>query len=116
MGPRIVDERLDFGRSLPFQPMEANHDIRHLDARVVDIVLHFDRTPRRPEHPYESVSQDRVAQMADMRGLIGIDVGVLDDDLVTFSSRGKVQSAQQSMSVVTAVEPNVQVAIAGNLN
>ncbi len=60
---------------------EPDHHVGHLHAGVVDVVLHLDGAAARAQHAHERVAQDRVAQMADVRGLVGIDVGVLDDDL-----------------------------------
>ena len=62
--------------------MKGRHDIRHLDAGVVDVVLHLDPFAERAQHAHERIAERGVAQVADVRGLVGIDVGVLDDDLL----------------------------------
>ena len=60
--------------------MEADHDVGHLNAGIVDVVLYFYRCDPPAQHAHESVAQNRISQMADMRGFVGINIGVLDDD------------------------------------
>ena len=78
--------------------MKARHHVGHLHAGVVDVILHFDRPAARAQHAHEGVAQDGVAQMADMRGLVGIDVGVLDDDLARDRLAGFVRVLQHARS------------------
>ena len=61
---------------------EADDDVGHLNAEIVDVVLHFDRRAAEPEHAHERVAERRVAQMADVRRLVRVDRRVLDDGLV----------------------------------
>ena len=52
-----------------------------------------------------------------MGGLVGIDVGVLDDDLLAGDEGpGSAFAAQQRGAVGAAVEPDVDVAVAGHLH
>ena len=62
---------------LSLQMQKPHHHIRHLHAGVVDVVLHHHLLPRRPQQPHKRVAQNRIAQMPDMRRLVGIDAGVL---------------------------------------
>ena len=48
--------------------------------------------------------------------LIGIDIGVLDDDLFARTRGGFALAAQQSRAVRSAIEANVDVAIAGHFH
>ena len=57
---------------------EADHHIGHLHAGVVDVVLHVDFLPGGAQQADKRVAQNCVAQVADVRGLVGIDAGVLD--------------------------------------
>ena len=61
--------------------LEPDHHIGHLHPRIIDIVLHFHGAPCTPQQPHERIAQRGVAQMPDVRSLIGIDVGVFDDAL-----------------------------------
>ena len=80
--PDIVDRLL-----LEF--LEADDDVGDLNAHVVDVVLHFDRRAAKPEHPHQRVAERGVAQVADVRGLVGIDGRVLDDRF--FQSAGRLR-------------------------
>jgi hypothetical protein len=74
---------------------KADHHIRHLHAGVVDVVLHVDHVPCRTKQAHKGVAENRVAQMADVRGLVGIDGCVLHDDanaaggLLKFPNEGR---------------------------
>jgi len=60
--------------------LKRDDHIGHLHARIVDVVLHGDVASCVPKQANHGVSKDRVAQMPDVRGLIGIDAGVLNND------------------------------------
>ena len=94
--------------------MEADHDIGHLHAGVVDVVLHLDAVAEGAQHAHERVAQRGVAQVADVRRLVGIDVGVLDDDLFAGGRRGCGIAAQERSAIRAAVEPDIDVAVAGH--
>ncbi len=94
------------------QPFEPNHYVGHLHARVVDVILHLHGPAVRAQHADERVAQHRVAQMADVRGLVRIDIGVLDDDLAGNRLAGFVRCVQHGVTVRAAVQPHVDVAVA----
>src|SRR5579875_532498 len=71
----------DSGQRKPLQMHQSDHDIRHLDARVVDVVLHVDLLSGGAQQAHEGVAEDSVAQMANVGGLVGIDSGVLDQSV-----------------------------------
>ncbi len=58
-------------------------------------ILHLHGPAARAQHAHERVAQHRVAQMADVGGLVGIDVGVLDDDLAGDRLAGLFAGAMQ---------------------
>src|ERR1700739_4891277 len=60
---------------------KAENYVRDLDAGVVDVVLNLDVPAGVAEEGHESVAQHRVAQVADVRGFVRVDGGVLDDRL-----------------------------------
>ena len=74
---RLLGELADFIVRALFEMHEANHHIGDLHAGVINIVLHRDLGAAGPQQTDEGVSQDGVAQMADVRRLVGIDAGVL---------------------------------------
>ena len=66
------------GQRFAFQMQKSHHHIGHLHAGVVDVVLHIDFLPGGAQQAHKRVAQNGVAQVADVRGLVGIDAGVLD--------------------------------------
>src|SRR5205085_194848 len=60
---------------------EADHHIGDLHAGVVYVVVNFDLRAGRTQGADEGVAEHGVAQVADVRGLVRIDVRVLDDGL-----------------------------------
>src|ERR1035438_4388155 len=59
---------------------EPDHDIGNLHPSVVDVVLNIDCVPSRSQQADESVAEDGVSQMPNVRSLVGIDSGVLNQD------------------------------------
>src|SRR5690349_18581290 len=96
---------------------ETDDDVGHLDAGIVDVVLNFNVPSGGAQHANEGIAENGVAQVADVRGLVGIDVGVLDNHLafVMFRIFG-LGGGEQRRSVVAAVQTNVQVSVAGDLD
>ncbi len=58
---------------------EAEDYVGDLHAGVVDVILDFDQAAGVTQEAREGVAQDRVANVADVRGFVWIDAGVLDD-------------------------------------
>ena len=76
---------------------EADDDVGHLHAGVVDVVLHFDRVAAEAQHAHERVAERRVAKVADVRRLVRVDRGVLDDGLFGAGRRaGQASPARPS--------------------
>ena len=75
--------------------LETHHHVGHLHAGVVDVVLHFDVAAGGAQHADEGVAQDGVAQVPDVRGFVGIDVGVLDDDLFRLDGGSQRLASEQ---------------------
>ena len=69
---------------------KRHHDVGHLHAGIVDVILHFHRAAGGAQHAHERIAQNGVAQVSDVRGFVGIDVGVLDDDLVAIFAASTV--------------------------
>ena len=99
---------------------ETENYVRDLHAGVVNVVLHFDAAAGVTQDAAERVAEDGVAQMADVRGLVGIDAGVLDHHL------GRVRRGDGGAFVAGffaggaekcgAVEEEIQVAAAGDFD
>src|SRR6202046_87856 len=72
-------ESFHFGQRFLFEMEEAEDYVCHLDAGIVDVILDFDTAAGVTEQPCESVAQDCVANVSDMRRFVWIDASVLDD-------------------------------------
>ena len=83
--PAGVVEGLGQSRDLvarqPLQVDEGDHHVGQLDAGVVDVVLDLYRVAEAAQGADQDVAQNGVPQVADVGRLVGVDVGVLDDDL-----------------------------------
>ena len=73
--------RAHAGEVLALELAEADGDVGDLDAGVVDVVLDLDLAAEIAEQPAERVAERGVAEVADVRGLVRVDGGVLDDGL-----------------------------------
>ncbi len=71
-----------------FELHQAEDDVHDLHAGIVEVVLDFDGLALEAQAADQGVAQAGVAEMADMGGLIGIDVGVLDDDFSLVGPEG----------------------------
>ena len=60
---------------------QTDHHIGDLDAGVVDVVLHVHPLPGSTQQAHKGVAENGVAQMTDVRSLVGIDAGVLDQGM-----------------------------------
>ena len=78
---RGIRDRANAGEVLAFELAEADGNVGDLDARVVDVVLNLDDASQVAEQPAEGVPERGVAQVTDVRGLVRVDGGVLDDGL-----------------------------------
>ena len=80
-----LGQRRHRGRREAAQVVEAHHHVGELHAGVVDVVLDLDRMAEGAQGAHQDVAQDGVSQVADVGRLVGVDVGVLDDDLAGVS-------------------------------
>jgi hypothetical protein len=96
---------------------EADHNIRHLHAGVVDVVLDLDTASLEPKEPAEGVAERRVTQVADVRRLVRVDGGVLDDDFFVRVFRGRLEAAlQPRFQPLGSIEKEVDVAVRGRFD
>ncbi len=79
----IGDQRANFGDGFAFEMQKADDHIGNLHAGVVDVVLYIDLLPRGAQQAHKGVAENGIAQMPDVRGLVGIDGSVLDEGVDT---------------------------------
>ena len=107
--------RANFGERFLFKMQKADDDVGDLDAGVVDVVLHVDFVAGGAEQADECVAENGIAQMADVRGLVGIDDGVFDENVALLVTGGVgVGGDTIQLSGGGAVEIRVDVACAGD--
>src|SRR5882762_3269062 len=85
-----------------FHLQQANHYVRHLHARVINVILNLHTVPRVPQDPHHRVAQHCISYVADVRRLVRIDARMLDDDFSVLLCVLCV-SALSSLSVLLAV-------------
>ena len=66
------------GQIVAFQVGQPDHHVGNLHPGVVDVVLYIDALPRGAQQTHKGIAEDSVAQVTDVRSLVGIDAGVLD--------------------------------------
>ena len=106
-----VGDGANAGEILSFELAEADGDVRDLDAGVVDVVLDLDDAAQIAEQPAEGVSERGVAQVADVRGLVRVDGGVLDDGLFGGGRRRRSVAVHPGVEMVDPIEEEIDVAV-----
>src|SRR6185436_17664399 len=93
--------------------LKSDDDVGDLDAGVVDVVLHFHWMAAKPQDAHQRVAERRVAQVADVRGLVRVDRGVLDDRFLWPRRRSRERSskAEAGEEERGSIEKNVKVAV-----
>ena len=109
----INNQRAHLGDSFAFQMQKTHHHIGYLHAGVVDVVLHGNLLAGGAQHAHERVAQNGIAQVADVRGLVGIDGGVLDER-VHVACGGVALSTCGSLRARGAIQVRVDVSCAGD--
>ncbi len=79
---RLVRHHLHADRRPLLHPQKPDHHVRHLHARVINIVLNLHAIPRVSQNPHHRVAQHRVPHVPDVRRLVRIDARMLYNDLV----------------------------------
>jgi len=109
-------EAVQVGEALFIELQEAEDDVDDLDAGVVDVVLDLDPLALELETPGQGVAEAGVAEVADVGGLVRVDVGVLDDDLGLVGAECRAAGQADDLGEDSGlVEPEIEEAAAGEL-
>ncbi len=110
---KLFNDLADFGSGFLLQVQESYDHIGDLDSGVVDVVLYIDLVAGGAEQADKRVAKDGVAQVADVRGLVGIDGGVLYEHMALRVRRDAFGLGHQA-SCLGAVEIGVDIPSAGD--
>ena len=106
----LAGQSFDFGAGLFLDVRETDDHVRDLHAGVVDVVLDIDFPARVTQQADKRVAEDGVAQVADVRGLVGIDAGVLDQNLSRGNCGGRLLVGGERSGHPGAINLDIQVA------
>jgi hypothetical protein len=98
------------------QEEETDHDIRHLYAGVIDVVLDFDLVSDVPKTSDQNITENGVPQVSDVGGLVGVDIGVLNDGFGGELRFFAPLTAQEPDQYLAAIEEDIEEARACNLH
>ena len=106
----MAGKSLDLRTRFFLDVRKADDDVGHLHSGVVDVVLNVDFPARRPEQSDKGIAEDRIAQMTDVRGLVGIDARMLHQNLAGSDLGGRFLIGGQRSRHPTSVNLDVEVA------
>ena len=116
--PAVVIEAGAIGRfadlveRLAFEHLETDDHVGDLDARIVDVILNLYRHAAEAQRSNERVAEGGVAQVTDMRRLVRIDRGVLDDGLSLGDPRRRRAAVCETFEKKRrALEKEIQIAV-----
>ena len=92
---------------------ESDDHIGDLHAGVVDVVLHIHFSAGETQQADEGIAQDGIAQVADVRRLVGIDAGVLDQNFAARHFDFGLSIGGQSGGQGRTIDPGIDIARAG---
>ena len=91
---------------------QSDDHVSHLHAGIVDVVLDLHALARVPENPHHRVAEHGVAHVSDVRGLVGINAGMFDDDFLMPAVRWSLRAALRALPECSSVEVCIQVTAA----
>jgi hypothetical protein len=115
----VTSSRLDpkcFGKIGFGQEEETDHDVRHLNAGVIDVVLNLDLVSEIVKTSDQDITQNRISQVSYVGSLIGVDVGVFDDGLAGGPRVFTSLTAQKTSQNLASIEEDIEKPGARNLH
>src|SRR5271157_3994021 len=86
---------------------EADYHVRHLRAGVVNVVLDVNRVARGAQQPHKCIAENGIAQVPDVRRLVGIDAGMLNQNVAT-DIRAAFASVSGNFNLRSAARQNLR--------
>jgi hypothetical protein len=105
----FADELLDLRPRFFLEMSETDNHICYLHPGVIDVVLDIDFPARIAQEANKRVAQDGIAQVPNVRGLVGIDAGVLDENLAWGNLGRRPLVSRQSRRHLTTIHAGVDV-------
>src|SRR5690348_5927097 len=94
---------------------ESHNHVRNLHPGIVDVILNIHVSAGKMQQADKSVSEDGVAEVSDVRGLVRINAGVLDQNLPSWNVCLRLFIGRKRGCEDLAFNPCVDVASAGKL-
>src|SRR5713226_9305231 len=88
---------------------KPHYHVSHLHTGIIDVVLDIHFPARKSQQSDESVAQHGIAEMSDMRGFVGIDAGMLDQNLAGCSIALSFFTFDQGSGQFLAVDIRVDI-------
>jgi hypothetical protein len=95
---------------------ESDHYVGNLHPGVIDVILNVDFPAGVPQQPDEGVSEDGIAEVADVRRFVGIDAGVLDQNLSRWNFGGRLPIGRELRGQEGSINFDIQISWGRNLN
>ncbi len=108
--PRLASQLLDLRARLFLDVQKSHHHVGNLHAGVVDVILNIHFPAGKFQQPDKRVAENGVAQVADVGRLIGIDAGVLNQNLAGGDFGPRLFVGNKGCGQFFAPEPRVDIA------
>src|SRR6266851_3866428 len=112
----LAGERFNLGAGFFLDVGKADDHIGNLHAGVVDVVLNVDFPARVTQQADKAVAENGISQVSDVRRFVGIDAGVLDQNLSGRNVGRRLLVSSEGSGHPGAVDSYVEVARAGDLH
>ena len=111
---RLPGEFFDFGMRLFLQMQESYDHVRDLHAGIVDVILDIHFPAHKTQQANKCVAKDGIAEVPDVRGLVGINAGVLNQNLARWNVGSRFFIGGERGGKLPAHDSGIDVASSGN--
>src|SRR5436853_2136075 len=111
---RLVSELFNFSARLFGQLQKADDHVGNLNAGVIDVILDVDLAAGEAQQANETVAQNRIAKVSDVRGFIRIDAGVLNQHFAGGSRKALLAIGCDRSGQFGTIHAGINVSCTGN--